>query len=74
MKDCSKHWAVQIEVNGEIVLTIGHNSLSGVDDIDRHSETIRTAANHLLSFVGDVRHDPYPCGSEEKFKKCCLEK
>ena len=53
---CSEHWAVLVQVDGETVLTIGHNHLAGVDDIDQHAETIRTAANHLLGFIGDAQN------------------
>jgi hypothetical protein len=53
---CSEHWHVEVSVNGETVLAIGHNFLSGVDDIHEHAETIRTAANHLLGFIGDAQN------------------
>ena len=53
---CSEHWHVEVSVNGETVLVIGHNFLSGVDDIHEHAETIRTAANHLLGFIGDAQN------------------
>lgn len=48
-----KHWGVDVRVNGEHVLTIELNCLSGreLSDVDEHA--IRTAARHLLAFVGD---------------------
>lgn len=48
-----QHWSVTVAVDGETVLTIESNCLSGVSDIDQHSEAIRTCARHLLGFVGD---------------------
>ncbi len=48
-----QHWSVTVAVDGETVLTIESNCLSGISDIDQHSETIRTCARHLLGFVGD---------------------
>ena len=48
-----KHWAVSVAVNGETILTIESNCLSGIEDIGPHEDTIRTCANHLLSFIGD---------------------
>jgi len=53
---CSEHWHVEVSANGATVLAIGHNFLSGADDIERHTETIRTAANHLLGFIGDAQN------------------
>jgi len=53
---CSEHWAVHIYVSGKCLLSIGHNHLEGVEDIMRHSATIRTAANHLLGFIGDAQN------------------
>jgi hypothetical protein len=50
---CSAHWSVSVQSNGEDVLTIEHNHLCGVADIDKHGETIREAARHLLAFIGE---------------------
>lgn len=51
-------WAVSVEVNGDNILTIGHNHLSGVDDIQEYADVIRGAARHLLSFIGDGEQTP----------------
>jgi len=53
---CSEHWAVHVYVSGKCLLSIGHNHLDGVEDIMRHAETIRNAANHLLGFIGDAQN------------------
>jgi hypothetical protein len=47
-----QHWAVSVAVDGEHVLTIESNCLSGVGNIDEHEGAIETAARHLLSFIG----------------------
>ena len=39
-------------VNGENVLYISHNELSGVDNIEDYADEIRIAAENLLSFIG----------------------
>lgn len=49
----TKTWEVEVRVNGETILTIGSNHLSGVEDPD--ADIIRTCAEHLLGFVGPVR-------------------
>jgi hypothetical protein len=49
MKD---HWAVTVECNGEKIVTIESNCLSGRDISPDDEEVIRTAAEHLLSFIG----------------------
>ncbi len=46
-------WEVSVSVDGETVLTIGSNHLSGVEDIDRHADAIRSCAQHLLAFIGE---------------------
>lgn len=45
-------WSVAVNVGGEHVLSIGHNWLSGVDNIGDHRDTIRDCALHLLAFIG----------------------
>ena len=49
-----EHWGVDVRVNGEHVLTIESNCLCGRDLSDVDKEAIRTAARHLLAFVGDA--------------------
>ena len=48
------HWSVTVELDGKHVVTIAHNHLSG--DPEPNEEAIRTAARHLLAFIGD----PHP--------------
>ncbi|BCF96582.1 hypothetical protein PPGU19_011510 [Paraburkholderia sp. PGU19] len=45
-------WSVTVSVNAVDVLTIGHNSLSGCENIADFAPVVRTAAMHLLSFIG----------------------
>ncbi len=48
----TQHWAVAVERNGETVLNIASNFLSGRDLGPEDKATIRTAAEHLLAFIG----------------------
>jgi hypothetical protein len=45
-------WSVTVNVNAVDVLTIGHNSLSGIDNIGDFAPVVRNCAEHLLSFIG----------------------
>lgn len=48
-----QHWSVTVEKDGETILTIESNCLSGKADLTGDDESvIRNAAEHLLSFVG----------------------
>ena len=47
-----QHWAVRIDINGENVLNIESNCLSGINDITEYRETILNCAEHLKSFIG----------------------
>jgi hypothetical protein len=49
------HWAVTVERNGEQVVTIETNCLSGRDISEGDEIIIREAAHHLLSFIGDPK-------------------
>ncbi len=50
----SKSWSVTVEADGQQIVTIASNHLSGKSDLTAEDEdTIRTAARHLISFVGD---------------------
>jgi hypothetical protein len=53
MHDYSAHWSVTVERNGEIVVTIESNSLSGIEIGPEEERIIRLAARHLLSFIGE---------------------
>ncbi len=46
-------WAVTVNVNGNPILTIGHNDLSGIENIDDYADIVRNCARHLLSFIGE---------------------
>ena len=48
-----EHWSVEVKINGENVLFISHNELSGIDDIEKYAEEIRHCAKHLLAFIGE---------------------
>jgi hypothetical protein len=51
--DQVQHWGVDVRVNGETILTIESNCLSGKSNLtDAEDDMIRLAANHLLSFAG----------------------
>ncbi|SDR37050.1 hypothetical protein SAMN05443245_5178 [Paraburkholderia fungorum] len=45
-------WSVTVNVNAQDILTIGHNSLSGIDGIEDFAQVVRNCAEHLLSFIG----------------------
>jgi hypothetical protein len=45
-------WEVSVSINGENVLTIGHDHLSGIENIDDYADEVRNCAQHLLSFIG----------------------
>lgn len=47
------HWLVTVEREGETLVTIESGCLSGKSDFtDAEAQTIRDAAEHLLSFIG----------------------
>lgn len=47
------HWLVTVEREGETLVTIESGCLSGKPDFtDDEAQTIRDAAEHLLSFIG----------------------
>jgi hypothetical protein len=47
-----EHWAVTVEADGETVVAIESHCLSGRELSDADEALIRTAAEHLLSFLG----------------------
>jgi hypothetical protein len=49
----AEHWAVTVERGGEKIVTIEANCLSGRDLSQEDEQTVRTAAHHLLAFIGD---------------------
>lgn len=46
-------WSVSVNINGEDVLSISDNELSGVDLTEEQLEIIRNCARHLLGFAGE---------------------
>ncbi len=53
LTDKRESWAVTVERNGDAVVTLASNCLSGRDLIEGDQEIIRTAARNLLGFLGD---------------------
>lgn len=53
MPKTTYHWAVTVYRNGEEIVTISTNSLSGRDLNPADEEAIRIAGRHLLAFVGE---------------------
>lgn len=49
------HWAVSVAVDGNQILCIESNCLSGAEDVDQYAEVIRNCAKHLLSFIGEAK-------------------
>jgi hypothetical protein len=45
-------WEVSVAVNGNNILTIGSNHLSGIENIDEFAEIVANCGEHLLSFIG----------------------
>jgi hypothetical protein len=60
-------WQVQVMANGEPVLTIGSNFLSGRDDIDSFADLVQSCGEHLLSFMCAAIPSP-PKGCETKYR------
>ena len=57
-RDRQTTWAVMVDRDGDNIVTIGSSHLSGKADLSpEDEETIRTAAQHLLSFVGREAKD-----------------
>lgn len=46
------HWSVTVSVDGQEVVTIESNSLSGIENVSDYREQIITAADHLIAFIG----------------------
>lgn len=54
----TKRWEVTVFVEGNEVLTIGDAMLSGHQEIDQFAEEVRSAGQHLLSFIGEPSWQP----------------
>ena len=53
LANAKDHWAVTVERNGEQIVTIETSCISGRELSHDDEDAIRTAAHHLLAFVGD---------------------
>lgn len=49
-----EHWAVTVWRNGEAILTIESNMLSGRDLSPEDVDCVRRSALHLASFIGQA--------------------
>ena len=47
------HWAVTVAASGEHIITLEPECYGGRDPSSADEDAIRTAAHHLLSFIGD---------------------
>lgn len=47
------HWRVSVETSGELIVSIETEMLAGRDLSEADEDAIRTAAHHLLAFIGD---------------------
>ena len=68
------HWSVTVSRNGEELVTIESNCLSGKSDLtDEDGDVIRAAAEHLHSFIGPKRLDHCPiCGQKDDGGQRCV--
>ena len=62
------HWSVTVSVDGDEVVTIESNSLSGVENVSDYREQIVAAADHLIAFIGreDGPYFDFPPEEEPK--------
>jgi hypothetical protein len=54
-----EHWSVSVSVNGDEILTIESEWLSGVPNIDEYADAVRNCAQHLLAFIGPADPEPF---------------
>lgn len=47
------HWRVSVETSGETIVSIEPEMLAGREISEADEDAIRTAAHHLLAFIGD---------------------
>lgn len=57
------HWRVSVETSGELIVAIEPEMLAGREISEADEDAIRTAAHHLLAFIGD----PAPQSRAEAF-------
>ena len=63
------HWAVTVSMNGESLVTIESNCLSGKPEFtDEEAQVIRDAAAHLKAFIGEPKSEICECPGYETVK------
>lgn len=54
------YWSVTVSINGEPILTLEPHMLAGIPDIDRYTDQVREAGQHLVAFAGPENyHDTF---------------
>lgn len=53
MGNSHRHWRVVVETSGEHIVSIEPEMLAGREISEADEDVIRTAAHHLLAFIGD---------------------
>jgi hypothetical protein len=48
-----KHWGVSVDTSGDLIVRIETECLAGREISEADEDAIRTAAHHLLAFIGD---------------------
>jgi len=69
----AKHWRVQVDVDGENVLSIETNCYGGVNNISEYGDVIRECASHLLAFIGDSGKHICPECKGEKYVRVGID-
>lgn len=52
------HWRVSVETSGDLIVAIETEMLCGREISEADESAIRTAAHHLLAFIGDPSPQP----------------
>ncbi|MDQ0132621.1 hypothetical protein J2T08_000522 [Neorhizobium galegae] len=58
MNEKHRHWRVSVETSGEQIVAIEPEMLAGREISEADEDAIRTAAHHLLAFIGDPAPQP----------------
>jgi len=54
-----RHWRISVDVDGENVVNIESNSLSGVENVSDYRQEIIEAAENLIAFIGREDSEPF---------------
>ena len=54
-----RHWAVTVSVEGNEVVTIESNCLSGIENVTDYRKEIIEAAENLLAFIGTGKESSF---------------